>query len=91
MTLALDPPILRHGLAIAVVTRRHVWHVAAGGAMSFAGWKDPVAVLLHDGRALRGIDMNGRALTLEAARALLPGAEETLAAAWQATYGAALP
>jgi hypothetical protein len=88
MTLALDPPILRGGMAIAAVARRHVWHLAAGGALSAAGWKDPVAVLLHDGRTLRAIDMAGRTLTDEAARALLPGAEDRLAALWQASFGA---
>jgi hypothetical protein len=91
MTLSLDPPILRGGLVIAAVARRHVWHLAAGGALTAAGWKDPVAVLMHDGRVLHGIDMTGNRLTPEAAAAVLPGAEAALMAAWRAAFGTPAP
>jgi len=91
MTLALDPPVLRAGMAIAAVSRRNVWHLAAGGRLTVAGGKHPVAVLLHDGRRLHGLDLRGKPLTPEAAAALLPGAEDRLAAAWRRAFGTDQP
>ena len=87
MTVAMDPPLLRDGLAIAAITRRRVWHLAAGGGLAVSGQKDPLAVLLHDGEALRGFRADGGAMTPAEIERLLPGAGRALEAAWQAAYG----
>jgi hypothetical protein len=91
MTLALDPPVLCRGLVIAAVVRRRLSHLSAGGGLAASGGKDPVAVLLHDGTSLAGIDLAGAPLSRRKLEALVPGAADRLAAVWQAAYGGPAP
>jgi hypothetical protein len=83
MAVTLDPPVFRHGLAVAALSRVSLWRIDRAGGAALAGSKHPLAVLLHDGTSLRAFDLAGRALTGSEVETLHPGAALTLAAAWR--------
>jgi hypothetical protein len=83
MSVVLDLPVFRQGLAVAALSRVSLWRIDRAGGVALAGSKQPLAVLVHDGTGLRAFDLSGRALSGDEVETLHPGAALTLAAAWQ--------
>lgn len=87
-TVTLDPPVFCKGLAVSALSRVSLWPTGLAGGVAVAGNKHPLAVLVHDGTAMRGLDLAGRPLSPAEVETLLPGAAAVLAAAWQAHHDA---
>ncbi len=81
--VTLEPAVCRHGFALSVLARVVLWPAGRADGIAVSGGKQPLAVLLHDGTTLRGVDLAGRVLSPDAVERLLPGATRSMAAAWQ--------
>jgi len=89
MAVTLEPVVFRSGLAVSAIAHVTLWPVVRGCGVAVAGSKQPIAVLLHDGRVLRGFDLGGRPLAEAEVEALRPGSALALATAWRAHHDAA--
>lgn len=85
-TVTLDPPVFCSGLAVTAISRVSLWPKGFAGGVAVAGSKHPLAVLLHDGTAMQGLDLSGRVLSPAEIESLLPGAAVKLAAAWRSHH-----
>jgi len=83
MAVVLDAPVQGGGMVIAALARVRLIPLAGPQGLSVLGQKQPVAVLLHDGIALRAFDIAGRPLSGAEVDALLPGAAGVMDRAWR--------
>ncbi|PQO24795.1 hypothetical protein C2I36_01555 [Rhodobacteraceae bacterium WD3A24] len=83
MTVALDPPRICGGVAVAALARTERRVRALGGAVALHAEKTPVAILFHDGARTWAQDCAGRSVPLGRIAVMAPGAEAQLAEAWR--------